>query len=95
MQMEEGHVVESQEELERTVNSLFSTLLEEPDEDRAASQRELIKHIPEVIMEEHNILLIKPIEMEEVEEVDNQMAENKAPGPDGFTTNFFHACGIG
>ena len=45
LQTKEGHVVETQEELERTVNSFFSTLLEEPDEDREASQREVIRHI--------------------------------------------------
>ena len=28
--------------------------------------------------------------MQEVEEAVNQMALGKSPGPDGFTTNFFH-----
>ena len=74
------------------MNSFFSTLLEEADEDRATSQRELIRHIPQFIIEEHNLLLMKPIKMEEVEEAVKQMVKDKAPGPDGFTTNFFHAC---
>ena len=42
-------------------------------------------------MDEHNLLLMKPIEMKEVEEAVKQMAKDKAPGPNGFTTNFFHA----
>ena len=29
--------------------------------------------------------------MDEVETVVNKMAKDKASGPDGFTTNFFHA----
>ena len=28
--------------------------------------------------------------MQEVEEVMHLMAQGKAPGPDGFTSNFFH-----
>ena len=35
-------------------------------------------------------MLTKPIGMQEVEEVVDEMALGKAPGPDGFTTNFFH-----
>ena len=32
----------------------------------------------------------QPVVMQEVEEVVNQMALGKAPGLDGFTSNFFH-----
>ena len=39
---------------------------------------------------EDNENLNKPISMQEVEEALSQMAQGKAPGPDGFTTNFFH-----
>ena len=70
-------MLETQEELERTVNSFFSIVLEELDEDRAASQREVIRHIPQVITKDHNLLLVKPIEMEEVEEAVKQMAKDK------------------
>ena len=89
---EEGLIKEPQEDLEQSLNSFFSNLLEEPDEDKSTSQREVLRHIPQVITEEHNLLLLKPIEMDEVEEVVKQMAKDKALGPDGFTTNFFHAC---
>ena len=73
------------------VNSFFSNLLEELDEDRESSHIEVLRNIPQVITEEHNILLMNPIEMEEVEEVVKQMAKDKAPGSNGFTTNCFHA----
>ena len=36
-------------------------------------------------------MLMKPIELEEVEVVVKQMANDKSPRLDGFTTNFFHA----
>ena len=66
--------------------------MEELDEDQEASQREFLRHIPQVIMEEHNLLLMKPIEMEEVKEAVKYMDKEKVRGPDGSTTNFFHAC---
>ena len=51
-----------------------------------------MRHIPQVIMEEHNLLLLKLIDMEEVKEAVKKIMKDKTPGPDGFTTNFFHAC---
>ena len=51
-----------------------------------------MRHIPKVITEEHNFMLMKPIEMEEVEAYAKQMVDDKAPRPNGFTTKFFHAC---
>ena len=37
-------------------------------------------------------MLMKPIELEEVEVAVKQMMNDKALGPDGFTTKFFHDC---
>ena len=90
MKTYEGTIVKTQEELELTLNTLFSYLLEEPDWDLDATQREVMWHIPKVIMEEQNFMLLKPIEMEEVEANVKQMADGKASGPNGFTTNLFH-----
>ena len=51
----------------------------------------MLSHIPKIITEDHNQILGKAIEMVEVENDVKQMAKDKAPGPNGFTTNFFHA----
>ena len=51
----------------------------------------MFSHIPKLITKDHNQILDKAIEMAEVEIAMNQMAKDKASGPDGFTTNFFHA----
>ena len=37
-------------------------------------------------------MLLKPIELEEVEAVVKQMVNEKSPRPNGFSTNLFHAC---
>ena len=36
-------------------------------------------------------MLLQPVTLHEVEKAITQLKEGKAPGPDGFTANFFHA----
>ena len=79
LKTKEGHIVEIQEELELTMNSFFTKLLAEPDWDRDASHREVPRHIPKFITEEHNLLLLKQIELQEFDTAIKQMANDKAP----------------
>ena len=46
--------------------------------------------IPRALSREDNEMLNRPISMQEVEDTVSQMAQGKAPRPDGFTTNLFH-----
>lgn len=48
-----------------------------------------MKH-SKIVSEEHNQLL-KPLDLHEVELVACQLKAGKAPGPDGFTSNFFYS----
>ena len=90
--MEDENIAETQEESETTLNSYFAKLLQEPEEDREEAQREVFRYIPKLITDEHNHILGKSIELTEVEMTVKQMEKDKAPSPDGFTMNFFHAC---
>ena len=45
-----------------------------------------------LVTEEQNINLNKPIAKEEIDQVVQEMPNGKAPGPDGFTVEFFKAC---
>ena len=65
--MEEGDIVELQEDLENNMNSYFANLLEEWPRDRDDTQREVLRHIPNAISEENKLMLGKLIKMEEVE----------------------------
>lgn len=47
-------------------------------------------NIPKLITEEHNQFLLRPVDLQEVENAIHQLKEGKASGPDGFTSNFFH-----
>ena len=51
-----------------------------------------MENIPSLVTAKQNQLLLRPIEMMELEEVVRQLKDDKALGLDSFTTNFFHAC---
>ena len=91
LKKEDGSIAETQEDLENTLNHYFANLLQEPDRDREEAQREVLRHIPKLITEDHNKVLGKAIETSEVEMEVNKMVKDKAPSLDGFTSNFFHA----
>jgi len=50
----------------------------------------IIKIIPKIIIEKPNQILLMPISLQEVEIATQQLKVGKAPGPDGFTSDFFH-----
>eukprot|EP00253_Pinus_taeda_P035520 PITA_35520 len=62
---------------------------QEPNINRTEEIETIVSNIPRLITEEHNTLLLKPINLEEVEAAVKLLKTGKAPGPDGFTSNFF------
>ena len=62
----------------------------EDNNDRGHDIDRIIALIPRSVCREDNESLTKPISMQEVEEVMHLMDQEKAPGPDGFTSNLFH-----
>jgi len=63
---------------------------QEPDINRTEAIDRIIRNIPKLIAEDHNTLVLKPISLQEVEAVAHHLKAGKAPGPDRFTSNFFH-----
>lgn len=84
-----GRIVEKQSELEQHLVQLYSNLLHETDEDQGGDIVEITSQIPKLVTLEHNILLMRIIEREEVEETILQMEKGKAPRLDGFIIDFF------
>ena len=86
----EGGRIETRREIEEELNHYFAEILNEDHHDRDREIAQITKLIPTSVTREDNEMLVKPVSMQEVEEAVNQMALGKAPGPDGFTSNFFH-----
>lgn len=86
---EEGNKVETHEEIEKEFLNYFKKMNQEPTINRAEAIDNITKQIPRLITEDHNTLLLKPVSLQEVESAVNQLKAGKAPGPDGFTANFF------
>eukprot|EP00253_Pinus_taeda_P002797 PITA_02797 len=76
----------------RQRNQIFSIKNEVGEwDDRGEAIEQVWKEIPKIITTEQNRALMRVATMEEVEEVVMNMKKGKAPGPDGFTAEFYQA----
>ena len=82
--------VETREEVEEELSSYFKGIMTEDNYSREQDIAQITVMIPRVVSKEDNDNMNKPTSFQEVEEALSQMAQGKALGPDGFTTNFFH-----
>ena len=85
-----GERLEMEEAITEELCNHFRDILQEPNHQRQESIREITQHIPKLITKHHNRMLLTTTSLAEVEKEVFQLKEGKAPGPDGFTTNFFH-----
>lgn len=51
-----------------------------------------MQHVPSLVTLDQNSALLRPIAIEEVVHALQDTPKCKAPGPDGFTSDFFHHC---
>ena len=77
-------------EVEEVLVNHFKEIMTEDNNERGQDIDRITFLIPITIEREDNENLTKPITLQEVEEVMQQMAQGKSPGPDGFTAKFFH-----
>eukprot|EP00253_Pinus_taeda_P006105 PITA_06105 len=87
---QQGERVEDHEGMEKEFTGYFRDILQEPNGNRDEAIREITQHVPKIINDDHNTQLLQPVSTKEVEEAMAQLKDGKAPGPDGFTANFFH-----
>jgi hypothetical protein len=89
---EQGNPILDHDGLEVELVRYYKDILSEPPIDRTPTINRVIQHIPTLIMPEQNQALMRPITQEEVDQDVKEIPLGKAPGPDGFTTDFFHLC---
>jgi hypothetical protein len=89
---DEGETLHSHVDLETNLINYFQNLLTEPIPDRQAAINKITRHIPSLVTQEQNAALLRPFTIEEVDQALQDTPKSKAPGPDGFTSDFFHHC---
>jgi hypothetical protein len=88
----QGNHIREHQKIEEELLRYYQDLLKEPRIDRTEAIRRVTEHIPALVTSEHNSALSRPITQEEVDQAVKAMPAGKAPGPDGFTMDFFHQC---
>jgi hypothetical protein len=88
----DGDMVHSHGDMENTLISHFQNLLTEPWADRQEAINKVTRHVPSLVTPEQNVGLLRPITIEEVDQALQETPKDKAPGRDGFTSDFFHHC---
>jgi exonuclease III len=89
---DEGETLHSHADLETNLIDYFQDLLTEPIPDRQAAINKITRHVPSLVTQEKNAALLRPFTIEEVDQALQDTPKCKAPGPDGFTSDFFHYC---
>ena len=69
--------MDTRKEIEIELTQYFSKILREEVGDRGREIEQITSLIPRMVNAENNEMLVKPIEMQEVEEVVNKMALGK------------------
>eukprot|EP00253_Pinus_taeda_P018718 PITA_18718 len=86
-----GNRVVEQAEIEQVLIDHHKEILREPQADRIHAIQEIFSAIPRLVTKDQNKALMITATLEEIEETVKAMKKGIAPGPDGFTVDFFQA----
>lgn len=87
---DQGVNLEAHEDIEQELINYFKDTLTDPSIDRQHEINNITQHITSLITDEHNQMLFRLVQLQEVDQAMAQLKVGKAPQPDGFTTNLFH-----
>eukprot|EP00253_Pinus_taeda_P011463 PITA_11463 len=87
-----GEILKNHNDISALLSDHFKSIAQEPPINREEAIKELTAAIPKTITSYQNWALCREISLEEVEEAIRSMPNDKTPGPDGFTINFYKAC---
>jgi len=86
---ENGERIVEQERIEKVLVKYHKEILTEPHGDRSEAIENICKVIPRLITDNQNKALMRVATLEEVEEIVMSMKKGTAPGPDGYTIEFY------
>jgi hypothetical protein len=89
----QGNTLLTHQEIMHELTDFYMDLLSEPNMDHTSTIERVTKNIPTIITREHNEALMTPVTQAELDQDIQELPTGKAPGPDGFTTDFFHPVG--
>jgi len=89
---DQGAPIRDHEKIAEALNSFYQDLLTETNMNKEEAIQKVTQHIPKLITSEQNRALVRPITQSEVDSAVKEMPPSKAPGLDGFTTDFLHYC---
>jgi len=75
--------------MENLLVNHFQNLLSESILDRLEVIDRITRHIPQLVIRDQNLALVRVVTLEEVEEVLKGLVRNNTSGPNGFTIEFF------
>jgi hypothetical protein len=88
----QGNNLLTHQEIMHEQTDFYKDLLSEPKVDLTSTIERVTQNIPTIITQEHIEALMSPIMQAKVDQAIQELPKGKAPGPDDFTTNFFHSC---
>ena len=88
----QGETLHTKQQIQTKRIHYFQDLLTETVGNWHDAIEQITQHIPRLVSEEQNEALLRPTTQEEVNDAMQQNPVGKAPGPDGFTADFFHYC---
>eukprot|EP00253_Pinus_taeda_P016264 PITA_16264 len=88
----DGEILKNHNDISALLSDHFKSISQEPPINKDEAIKELTAAIPKSITLDQNWALCREISLEEVEEAIKSMPNDKAPGLDGFTINFYKAC---
>jgi hypothetical protein len=88
----QGQIYKDSEEIKEVAHSYFKDLYTAPVQEDLEIGSYPFSEIPNLVTEDDNRTLNRPISMREIKQAVFSMHPDKAPGPDGFTPRFFIHC---
>jgi len=78
--------------MEEELTQYFNSLVKEPSNDQEKDIKNITNHIRKIFSNDHNKMIMRKVELQDIEEVVMSMPNGKAPEPNGFTIDFYKVC---